>query len=152
MGFPSLSGTRPGNLSYAWDMLRGSVQEVKNRTQTVRTMAAAGTTSGVILDHTTFLAGSKEYLNSLASTPGLADYAKGQVNDATFDIVTEYVAMMTALDNTVTWIMTNFPKDASGFLLAKTFDANGVQVDRNFDAASLSTFVTVLDALLATID
>lgn len=96
------------------------------------------------------LKADKAILDSLSGTPGLPAYAQTAYNNAGLNIATEFTAVTTALNNTTSWIENNFPKDGNGYLLASTLTANG-PVDRQFDTASLATFRTVLDALIATI-
>ena len=60
--------------------------------------------------------------------------------------------MATQLNATRDWIIANFPKDASGYLLYQQFDASGNVTVRQLSTASLAGLRTVLAALIATID
>jgi hypothetical protein len=84
----------------------------------------------------------------VAALPGLAAYAKTEYADANLDIVAELNAVITACDNCVSWVGTNFPKDANGYLLIHKI-ANGDIEVRTFAPAALSGFATQLGALLA---
>ena len=59
-------------------------------------------------------------------------------------------AVIAAIDGVTAWIVANFPKDGSGFLLAQTWGANA-PADRVFTPAQLAAFRTQLDSLIATI-
>lgn len=155
MAFPSNAGTRADDLSSAWQEARQIAGEIKFITMNMKAAAQGSAASGpMILDYANNLAGKKDRLAVIATVPGLAAYAQAQVNDATLNIATEFTGMANATVTLTNWMIANFPKDASGYLLAKQFntDNSGRQIDRMFTAASLAGFVTALNALLATID
>jgi hypothetical protein len=58
--------------------------------------------------------------------------------------------MTNAITAVGTWVNTNFPKSAGGYIEKDTLTASGVSV-RAFSTADLATFRTQLDALIATI-
>lgn len=90
-------------------------------------------------------------MNALAATPGLAQYAKDQVNDQTYDVVAEFNtmrdAMVAARDN----LIGMFPKDGSNFILYQTFNADGSIAIRNFTAAQVAPAVALIDVVIASI-
>lgn len=86
-----------------------------------------------------------------AATPGIVQYAKDQVNDQAYDVVAEFNAMMTAMQNTLASLIAMFPKDGGGFLLYQKLNANGSFTNRTFTAAQLAPVVTLIDAVIATI-
>lgn len=153
--FPSSSGTYQESLDSAWRRIREMASYVKSRTVSLNTAAAAGSiSSSLILDYATFLADAKIALQSAASVQGIAAYAQEQIADPTFDIVASYTDMVNAINSVTAWVIANFPKDANGFLLAKTFTAvnDGRTQDRTFTPAQTATLRTVLDTLTATIN
>lgn len=96
------------------------------------------------------------YFNSIASTPGLTQYARDQYADQGMDIVADFNAMMNAITNTINWIVSALPKapaDGQGneYLLLKTIDATGVRSDRLFTPAQTAGLRTQLDSIIATI-
>jgi hypothetical protein len=91
---------------------------------------------------------SRDIFATVAALPGLAAYAKTEYADANLDIVAELNAVITACDNCVSWVGTNFPKDANGYLLIHKIVAGDIEV-RTFAPAALSGFATQLGALLA---
>ncbi len=154
MTFPSNSGTRQDNLDVAWNTARATAGNIKTRTTALRTMLNSNTGSSAILTYATFLADARLILQKVATTPGIAAYAQQQINDGSINIAAEFTAMVSALDAVVSWIVTNFPKDGSGFLLATQFDGanNGRTTDRQFTTVQTAGLRPALDNLLATID
>jgi hypothetical protein len=155
VAFPSSSGTRQQSLVQAFGTLRDVAASVKSRSASLNAACAAGNVgSGALLDYATYLADAKLSLQAASSVSGIAAFAQEQIGDATFDIVASFTAMMAQIDATTAWFIANFPKDGSGFLLAKTFAAanNGRTQDRQFTPAQTAGLRTVLDALIATID
>lgn len=116
----------------------------------VTKMAAGNVGSSEILNLYINLKNIKASLTLLAETPGIGTYAQIQKNDVNLNIASEFAAMNSALDATTNWIVTNFPKDGNGYLLARTLGPTG-PVDRQFTPAQTATFRTVLNALSNTV-
>ena|ERR1043166_4600884 len=153
MAFPSTTGTKRDDLQGAWQQARSLAAAIKTQTQNVRAQSAAGTLgASVLLAYLTEVADVRTQLLIDAAVPGIGAYAQSQINDATFDVSAAFTAMVNQLTSARDWIIANFPKDASGFLLAQTLAADGHQQDRVFTAAQTAGLRTTLDALLATID
>jgi hypothetical protein len=152
MAFPSSVGV-PYILANAWDSARKFAGQLKIAATNVRALSLAGpVTSSDILNLQILMADIKAQLAILAAVPGLAAYAQAQTNNPSLDVAAAFSAMATAIDNCGSWVVTNFPKDGSGFLLAQTFSGAGRPTDRTFSTATLAGFRTQLDALIATID
>lgn len=152
MAFPSSAG-HPYILANAWESARQVAGQLKTAASTLKTLSLAGAiTSTDILSFQIRLADAKAQLQLCAAVPGLSTYAQAQVNDNALDVAASFTAMTTQIDACGTWVINNFPKDGSGFLLAQQFNGSGRTVDRTFSTASLATFRTQLDALIATID
>lgn len=152
MAFPSTAGSIPQTLSVAWETARAVAGTIKLQTQSLRTQSAQGNVgASQILNHLTFLADQKVRLQAIAALPGIAAYAQEQVNDPTLNVATEFNAMVAAMDGVRDWVIANFPA-SGGFLQAQSFQADGRTVDRQFSTATLATYRTQLDALIATIN
>jgi len=158
MPFPTLggSGTVPDNLSTAWTQARTVAGYVKEHSKSLRDRSAVqnvGTSE--ILDYVNQLASWREQLAAIAAmgTP-MADYAKAQVANPAEDIVAEFNAMTAQIDATITNIVSTFPKDAQGRLLAKTWlgTNTGRTVDVQFTPADLASLRTQLNTLIATMN
>ena len=155
VAFPSTSGSRQENVASAWERARSTAGAIKSRAQQLNAAAMAGNiSSSLILGFATYLADARLAMQSAASVQGIAAYAQAQINDPTFDIVTSYNDLVTTIDATIAWVIANFPKDASGYLLATQFNANnsGRTVDRQFTPAQTAGLRTTLDTLIAAIN
>jgi hypothetical protein len=152
MAFPSSVGV-PYILANAWDSARKFAGQLKISATNLRAASLAGpVTSSDILNFQVLMADIKAQLAVVAAVPGLAAYAQAQVNNPSLDVAAAFTAMSNAIDNTGSWVITNFPKDGSGFLLSQTFNGGGRPTDRTFTTVTLAGFRTQLDALIATID
>lgn len=153
MAFPSSIGTKATDLIRAWDAMRSFAGEVKSSSQQLRDTSAATTIgANLIITYLRELVAARSVLVTIAATPGLEAYARSQISDPTLDLAASWTAMRNAIDSTITWIRTNFPKDGSGYLLYETLDANGVLQIRTLTPATTAGLRTTLDALIATID
>lgn len=152
MAFPSSTGTK-ASLAAAWTSATDWASRVKSSCTSVRNSSSAGPIgASQIWFIDTLLFDARAAFQSISDIPGIAAYAQEQVNDPTLNVATEFASMVAQIDATRTWINTNFPKDGSGFLLDRTRDSSARFVDRQFSTATLATFRTVLDELIATID
>src|SRR5437879_137303 len=138
MAFPSLGGTRQNDCAETWVRARILARRVKDTAQSVRDLSAAGTlAASSVLSFATLLADMKVEFNNAAAVQGIGAYAQSQINDPSFNVATSFSGMLSAMDSVTAWIIANFPKDGSGFLLGATFNADnsGRQIDRTFSAA-----------------
>lgn len=71
----------------------------------------------------------------------------GYVGSMTSDIAATQLAMQDCID----WIVANFPKAASGEILAQTLNVDGTRTPRSFSSIQTAGFATKLQALIATI-
>lgn len=139
-------------LGRVYQQITDEAAEIDRQATSLRAQLAAGNVgSSQIVDWYILLGQSRASLASLVSTPGLAAYAKGEANSDTYDITAEWSAMVAAIDNALSWITTNFPKDGSGYLLARQF-SNGSVVDRTFAPAATAGLRTILDTISAAIN
>jgi len=90
-------------------------------------------------------------MEALAATPGLAQYARDQVNDQAYDVGAEFTTMKNAMIAARDSLISTFPKDGSNFLLYQTLNADGTIATRTFTAAGLAAAVAQIDAVIAAI-
>ena len=88
-----------------------------------------------------------EQLDQIKIIPGLADYAKAQETDPTYDVVAEFTALVASMDAVKANILGTFPTDGSGYLLEKKFNAQGTYDYRQFTAAQTATLRGLLDTV-----
>jgi hypothetical protein len=148
MAFPAT-----GDLAYTWTFVRAVAAQVKSRTVDLRTRSAAGPVSRLsVINLTSYLADARATLVNAAATPGIGPYAQAQTNDPQLNIAAEFTAMIAAIDETITWIVANFPQDANGFLALYQWNGlTGRMTEASFSSAQLAQLRTRLDALSATI-
>lgn len=120
---------------------------VKVRAQAASSLFASGADAQEVLAILGALSRFNVELATLKTTPGLAQYAKDQENDQNYDVVAEFNAVLAALDDFVSTVLSNFPADGSGYALAFKFDASGTLIYRTFTAAQLATITSKLDAV-----
>lgn len=89
-------------------------------------------------------------MDGWAATPGLADYAKAQENDATYDVVAEYQAMRSAMVNALNTLVGMFPT-SGGFMAYQTLGADGTISVRTFTNTQLAAVRTQCQNVAATI-
>lgn len=153
MAFPATGGASfPLTLDVAWTKARDTAANIKSQAVSLNAQITAGPVSSqVVINATSFLANLNLTLTQCAAVPGIAAYAQQQVNNPTLDVAGSFSAMQSALVTVVTWVMTNFPKDVNGNLLAIQFNGSGQLVWTSFTQAQLAGLATLLTALSATI-
>lgn len=88
--------------------------------------------------------------DTISSTAGMAQYARDQQADQTYDVVSEFLAMRNASVAVLDWVINNFPT-AGGFIQKDTYEVDGAITVRQFTSAETTGLQTVLIALTATI-
>jgi len=153
MAFPSSSGSIPITLESGWEQARVIAATVKTQAQTMLAGAqGAGLSADTILQYTAYLDSASTQLTQIAGISGMAAYAQAQIGTS-LDVASAFNAMLSAIQSTVAWVRANFPADGSGNLLYTQFaPSGGSRVFTQFTAAQLTSFVPVLQALLATIN
>lgn len=137
-------------LQDAYSEIKGRAWGVRAAAVAIRAAADTSVTADRILDLAAQIKSAKDFMAQRAALPGIVPFAQTQENDATYNVATEYAAMVTQMDATVAWIANNFPA-ANGYAQAVTINPDGTTTPRTFDAAQLATFRPVLDALIAAI-
>lgn len=152
MPFPAAGGTTfPYTLDVAWASARSTAANVKQQSQTLFSQITSGPTSAqVLLNSLAFFVTLNSQLTAYASVPGIAAYAQAQVNNPTLDVAGSFTTMQNALVAVGTWIQTNFPVDAQGFLQAQQF-VGGVPTYVTFTTTQLQGLATALTTLINTI-
>ena len=136
-----------------------ALKTAKGRALAIKVFAVAKSTELVtatksvdILGIADSIANFVSELNTIKSTPGLAEYAKDQENDQSYDVVAEFNALVASLDAVISTVKSTFPVDSGGFLLSETFNADGTRTPRTFTASQVATIKADLDTVVASID
>lgn len=147
-------------MAYPTDSLSRVLEDIDRRMIGLKELAvrrkaemAAGNVGSMAIVQDLFpsLRKHRAALVTAAATQGIGAYAQQIKNNGTLDVVEEFNAVITAIDNVLNWISANFPKDASGFLLAQTLGAEG-PVDRQFTPAQTAGLRTQLDTIISAIN
>lgn len=146
MAFPASTDALAATLL----VVQGEAKALKQYATDIKTASLAGPISAnVVVDLYLRLVAAKAKFTAAVGVSGLGAYAQAQLGNGGLDIAAEFTAMNAAIDGVRTWIDGNFPSNA-GYILKDQLTAGGVSV-RTFSTASLATFRTQLDSLIATI-
>ena len=153
MPFPSATGTKKDVQDGAWDGSRQIAAAIKAEADSISAASAAGPISlKRVLDFQQMCVDAKDYFTRARAVPGIGTYVQNQLAEPARDINAEFTAMMAELDNTIAWVVANFPKDASNNLQALVFDAQNRWAWKTIASAPLAAYRTRLAALIGTID
>lgn len=153
MALPSNSGSKADLPAQAWDAIRNIAGQVKVNSANLRNDSAAGDVAADrVVRYVALLAEAISNLPRWTQVPGLLPYVREQLDAPTFDIVSEYNAMLAQIVACRDWIIANFPKDGAGYLLYHQFNAGGRVDVRQLTTAQLAGLRAQLDNLIATID
>ena len=153
MPFPSATGTKKDVQDGAWDGSRQIAASIKAEAESINAASAAGPISlKRVLDFQQQCVDAKDYLTRARAVPGIGTYVQNQLNEPARDIGAEFTAMLTEIDNTIAWVVANFPKDASNNLQALVFDASNRWAWKSIASGQLAGYRARLAALIATID
>jgi hypothetical protein len=155
----SQRGSGAPNVAQAFESADRAAILVKRAATVARDKALNGTlTASDILDSLIgVLVSSKAKLIAAAGVPGIAAYAASQFDVAGYDqlIASQFQAMVNEINNTITFFVNGYPKDADGNLKKHAFHADGsgnIVVYSAFTSAQRNATAQRLNALLATID
>lgn len=149
MSFPASTITKQD----AWSELCRLALRIKNKTEHLRNLSAAGDTYRTLyIDLQQSLDDVIERWAQLAATPGLEAYARDQIGDNSLNLTTAYTTMRTAAIALRDWINNNLPRDATTqAVLIYTVNAIGDRTELTFTTAQTAPFRTVADAFISTI-
>lgn len=95
------------------------------------------------------LARADSQFTSLRSTQGLADFARVQEGDPSYDVAAEFVGMQAAIAVALSWLDANIPTNVE---LKTPFNwSDGTMVSTTFNVTQTAGLRTEIDAILATI-
>lgn len=143
---------RTDSLGKVLDQIDESMIRLKQNSQAANAAMAAGNVDAdYIINLRNRLNRDKASFQSWAATPGLAAYARNEKNDENYNIATEFTAVIAAMTAVVNSIESTFPKDGSGYLLARQFSGTTIAV-REFTPAQTTALRGLITTLIASID
>lgn len=90
----------------------------------------------------------RDRLNAIASTPGIAAYARSQEDDDLYDVVAEFQALVAALETVIAECVNALPTSSPGnFVELYSIDTVGSKTVNPLSSADLAAAVTALQAL-----
>ena len=128
---------------------RGAVQLKANLQGFVTYMAVNDTDYDYLRGVYRTLERSKTQFDTLKTTAGLAQYAKDQENDQTYDVVTEFNSLITTIQAAITWLDNNIPTNVTAKLPENWGD--GTLISNAFTPAQTADLRTTLNAVSAEI-
>jgi hypothetical protein len=148
MAFPSSTTSLADVLSQVQSYAAGIKQQASaavtvlagNTVNTAYVFAMLDQLSGVITN-----------LNALKNVAGLNAYATANIPGYAGTLTTDITAVVNAAQTCISWISTNFPVDAGGFIQAYKLNADGTRIMTTFTSVQTAGLQTALNALVATI-
>lgn len=96
---------------------------------------------------------ARQVMDNAAATPGIADYAINEQNDPTYNVAAEFTGLRNAIQDAITWMATNFPRNAAGtFILSESMDNDGQITPHYFLLADLGDLPTRLQLIVDSIE
>lgn len=146
MTFPA-SGVLPAR---AFDEIRQTAVTVKQTcTNYINTASSQNVDYDFIKAILFALNRANDRFNQLRTTPGLAAYAKAQVDDPNFDIAAEFSAMQSAITGALDWAATNIPTNVT-LKPTSQWDSGSI-VSGSFTPAQTAGLRSVLQSVVDTI-
>src|SRR4051812_5951698 len=110
----------------AYQTIRAMGREMQGRCLQLQAQFTAGTLYAAFLtDVLNAAVGTVSEIAALRTVPGLANYARSQLGDDTLDLTPALTASLTALHILAATIRAEYPRNADGFLLDRTFGPDG---------------------------
>ena len=139
---------RTDGLSKAYQKAQSEAIRVKAFSTAARNALLAGNVSAnAVIQIMTNLKSSVEVWDTVSALPGIAQYARDQEDDQTYDVVAEFLAMRNAAVACVDWVFDNFPKAPSGHIEKDTLETDGSITVRQFNSGQTNGLQTALTTL-----
>ena len=125
---------------------------VKSLAMTIRDESLSGNISRKrLIDFMAQLNRHHSVLGQIAGIEGIQAYARREIDDPTFDLVTAFVDMRAQIAATRDWVAANFPKTGAAWLVS-SYDSAGTETVLTFTTAQTAGLRTECDSLIATIE
>lgn len=132
--------------AYALEHLDFAAIRIADRAQQSASDIAAGCTVDDLIGILHQLKAARSSILEFRDIPGLRAYAQAQRNDGTYEIITEYSALIALIDDAANTIRTGLPTDPSNYLLAYKL-VNDNLAPRNFTALQVAPVILKLQAI-----
>jgi hypothetical protein len=136
-------------LDTTYDSALSTAKSMRKQAMDAITASAAGPVSANVLKDMYLSCGSvKAELTAAAAKSGMNDYVKLETGDPNHVFSTEVAAINAAIDTVATWIDANVNKNANGYWIIETSNADYTISTRTYSTASLADLRTHLQALV----
>lgn len=146
--------TQTTTLNDALSSVDRAARMLKERSAAFRAQAAGGNVAAdrITEDVLRYLIVARDTFAAAATVPGIKAFVAGQRGVTEQAVTDAFSGMAEAVEGAITWIATNLPKDASGYLLLRQIDSEGAISQRQFTPAQTAGLRAALTAVEATID
>jgi hypothetical protein len=118
---------------------------------TAATMAASTVSANAVIQVMEVMKSFLEDLTLASNAGGIAQYAKDQSDNQSYDVVAEFSAMQAEAILVRNWVIQNFPISAGGYIDKDIIEADGSITVRQFTTVQSTGLQTVLTSFAATI-
>lgn len=123
----------------------------KLATDTKNLMAAGNVSASVIRQLLEACLAAKTEFTAAASVSGIVAYVQAQEGDPTYNVATEFNAMLSAIDGIIDEIVSIVPTGTGGYVLMEKWEASGVS-SRQVTPAQTATLRDRLDTFIASVE
>jgi len=135
----------------AYQQVKGAAANVRaNCSAFISKLAGENTNYQTLRDVYVLLHNASAQLSSLASTPGLAEYAAAQEGDPQYDVVAEFTALQGTIAAVLAWMQSNVPTNVTAVSPANWPSSEGL-IATTFTPAQTAGMRTQLAAVVAAI-
>jgi hypothetical protein len=136
------------SLEEAWRDIRAQAQfsrlEAQNALSTLGGTVDADWVFQLLIQMRNFINTSQTW-----TVPGIDAYVDANVPNYSGVLSTDITAASNAAQAVITWVFTNFPKDAQGFIQAHKLNADGTKIPATFTSAQTAGLQTALTNFVA---
>lgn len=124
-------------------------RSIRLRWAGIRTQLNSDVSGRTMLREAATLAQQHDRLTALAAVSGMQAYAQAQYDDVTYDVATEFTALLADIAAVYTWVYTNVPQ-VGGYYQVEEVVADEL-VERTFAPAITAPLAALVDTLVASI-
>lgn len=136
----------------AGKQINRTVRSASNSCGELRAKSEAGAVSAnLVLSLMSKLAGDVYTINTLKTTPGLAEFFRDAYDDPYYDPVLEFVPMLDAMRDVALEIKISFPTSINGYIEKDEIDEDGNIITRGFSTVGMAGVRAKIDVFQATV-
>ena len=121
--------------------------QVKTYLQSRISQFSTSTSADLVLSVYFDVSRARSELAEIATIQGIAQYAKDQEDDQSYDVVSEFSALLSNLDAITSAISANYPRDEAGYLLNRKVVGNSIEF-RTYTTGQLASYVALMQTAI----